>query len=118
MVLETKLVIMYAKCRNLANSRRVMNQMQERNAVSWSSLIAASTKQGQSEEALELLYQMQKTGVRPDQFTFASVLPACGNLVALEHGREVHGAIIVGGFGSDIVVGCALVDMYVKTRTV
>ena len=95
-----------------------MNQMQERNAVSWSSLIAASAKQGQSEEALELLYHMQKTGVRPDQFTFSGVLPACGNLVALEHGREVHGAIIVGGFGSDVVVGSVLVDMYVKTRTV
>ena len=61
---------------------------------------------------------MQKIGVRLDQFTFASVLPACGNLVALEHGREVHGAIIVGGFGSDVVVGNALVDMYVKTWTV
>ena len=44
MVLETKLVIMYAKCGSLENARRVMNQMQERNAVSWSSLIVASAK--------------------------------------------------------------------------
>eukprot|EP01018_Ginkgo_biloba_P024636 Gb_26501 [translate_table: standard] len=112
--LETKLVIMYAKCRSLADARRVLDQMPERNAVSWTALIAAYARNGRSEEALALFFEMQQTSVQPDQFTFASLLPACANLADLERAKEVHGGIIRAGFQSDVVVGSALIDTYVK----
>eukprot|EP01018_Ginkgo_biloba_P008626 Gb_28769 [translate_table: standard] len=116
--LETKLVTMYAKCGSLMDARRALAEMPERNVVSWTAMITAYSKNGHGEEALALFYQMQRTGIQPNQFTFASALPACANMADLEHGKEVHGSIIRCGFQADIFVGNALVDMYAKCRSI
>eukprot|EP01018_Ginkgo_biloba_P018551 Gb_27291 [translate_table: standard] len=112
--LEKTLVNMYAKSRNLVDARRVFDQMSNRDVLSWTVMIAAYTRQGLAEEALALFYQMQQTGIQPNEFTFASVIPACANLASLEQGKEIHEEIIRNGFQLDIVVSNALVDMYAK----
>eukprot|EP01018_Ginkgo_biloba_P023998 Gb_36142 [translate_table: standard] len=108
------LVNMYAKCGSLVDARRVLEQMPIRNVVSWTVMISAYVRHGHSEEALKLFYQMKRTGIQPNQFTFSSVLPACANLASVERGKEMHKEIIRSGFQFDVFVGSALVDMYVK----
>eukprot|EP01018_Ginkgo_biloba_P032098 Gb_20504 [translate_table: standard] len=112
--LGNKLVTMYAKCGILADARRVLDQMPERNVISWTVMITAYARHGHSKEALALFYQMTRTGIEPDRFTFASVLPACGNLAALEQGKEIHVEINKSKLQSDVFVANALVDMYAK----
>eukprot|EP01018_Ginkgo_biloba_P031724 Gb_04381 [translate_table: standard] len=116
--LGNTLLNMYVKCGSLGNARRVLHEMPERNVVSWTALIAAYVKHGLSEGALTLFYQMPQTGIQPNHFTFASVLPACANVASLEYGMEVHEEIIRSGFQSDMVVENALVDMYAKCGNV
>eukprot|EP01018_Ginkgo_biloba_P008758 Gb_27491 [translate_table: standard] len=116
--LATKLVIMYAKCGSLMHAHLLLDQMPEKNAVSWTVIIAAYTRHGFDEEALTLFYQMQRTGIQPDQFTFASVLPAFANLASLEQGKEIHEHIHRSGFHSNLYVESALIDMYVKCRSI
>eukprot|EP01018_Ginkgo_biloba_P036923 Gb_03481 [translate_table: standard] len=116
--LETKFVIMYAKCGSLVDARRVLDEMPERNVVSWTAMIAAYGRHGYGEEALTLFAEMQRTDIQPDPFTFASVLPACANLTALRLGKLVHGSVIRSGFQSHVFVGNALVDMYVKCGSI
>eukprot|EP01018_Ginkgo_biloba_P008587 Gb_26466 [translate_table: standard] len=116
--LATKLVTLYAKCGSLVTARRVFNEMTERNVVSCNVMITAYSRHGFNEESLKLFYEMQQTGVRPDQFTFASILPACANLTAMKCGKEIHGGILRSGFQSDAFVGSALVDMYVKCGSI
>eukprot|EP01018_Ginkgo_biloba_P034730 Gb_12555 [translate_table: standard] len=118
MFLSNTLVNMYAKCGNLIDARRVFDQMPERDVVSWTVMIAAYSKHEHSEEALTLFNQMKQTNVQPNQFTFASILPACANTVALEQGMEVHEDINRSGFQSDLFVGNALVDMYAKCGSI
>eukprot|EP01018_Ginkgo_biloba_P008782 Gb_27833 [translate_table: standard] len=112
--LETKLVTVYSKCGSLCDARRVFNRMPKRNVVSWTATIAAYARHGFAVEALTLFYEMQRTDVQPNHFTYASVLPACAKLASLAHGKEVHENIIKYGFHSNVFVGSALVDMYVK----
>eukprot|EP01018_Ginkgo_biloba_P034725 Gb_12551 [translate_table: standard] len=112
--LGNTVVNMYAKCGSLMNARRVFDQMPEQDVASWTIMIAAYPKQGYSEEALALFYKMQRSGIQPNQFTFASVLPACANLSALEHGKKIHEYIIKSEFQSDVFVASALIDMYAK----
>eukprot|EP01018_Ginkgo_biloba_P031834 Gb_33903 [translate_table: standard] len=116
--LGTKLVIMYAKCGSLVNARRVFNQMPKRNVVSWTVIIITYARQGFAEEALRLFHQMQLVRIHPNQFTFASVLPACANLAALGHGKEIHEELVRNGFESDVFVGSALVYMYAKCGSI
>eukprot|EP01018_Ginkgo_biloba_P002731 Gb_33134 [translate_table: standard] len=112
--LRNTLVNLYAKCGSLMDARRVFDQMPERNVFTWTVMIAAYSKHGLAEEALTMFHQMQRTGIQPDQFTFASVLPACANLAALDQGIEIHDEIIRSGLQSDVFVESALVDMYAK----
>eukprot|EP01018_Ginkgo_biloba_P036819 Gb_28171 [translate_table: standard] len=109
------LVSMYSKCTNVVDGRRVFDQLPKRNVVSWTSMIAAYAKQGHAEEAWKLFNQMQRTGIQPNHFTFASVLPACANLAAL---KGIHEEIIRSGFQYDVFLGNSLVDTYAKCGSI
>ena len=102
--LHNALVMMYVKCGNLADSREVFDRIPERDDFSWNVMIAAYTKHRIAVEALRLFYQMQRTGIEPNPFTFVSILPACTSSTALDQGIEIHEKIIRSGFQSDVFV--------------
>ncbi|XP_057869583.2 pentatricopeptide repeat-containing protein At3g24000, mitochondrial isoform X2 [Cryptomeria japonica] len=77
-------------------------------------LQAGYTQHGLGEEAVKLFCQMQRAGVRGNEFTFGSLLRASASLVALEEGRQLHGNIIKTGYQFDVYAGSALLDMYSK----
>ncbi|XP_057861280.2 pentatricopeptide repeat-containing protein At2g21090 isoform X2 [Cryptomeria japonica] len=110
----TKLITLYAKCGSLEDGRRILKEMTEYDVVSWTGLIAAYSKRGQSKEALSVFYEMQEAGIKPNEFTFASILSAYADLEALEQGKVVHKDIIKGGFDSDVYVSNGLVNLYGK----
>eukprot|EP01018_Ginkgo_biloba_P017565 Gb_32051 [translate_table: standard] len=116
--LRTKLVIMYAKRGSLEYARHMFDKMSERNVVSWNAMIAGYAQGGHAEEALSLFYQMRGAGMKPDQFTFPSILRACASIVSLEQGKQVHACIVKGENSSNIVLGSALVDMYAKCGSI
>ncbi|KAH9292829.1 hypothetical protein KI387_042004 [Taxus chinensis] len=93
-------------------------EMPERHLLSWNAMISGYAQNGCFAEALEFFGQMQFMGVKANSVTLTSLLPACANLAALEHGREVHEDIIRSGFLSDVFVGNALVDMYAKCGSI
>ncbi|XP_057850517.2 pentatricopeptide repeat-containing protein At3g24000, mitochondrial-like [Cryptomeria japonica] len=111
---HNKLICLYVKCGSLVDARNVFNHMKERDNLSWNTIIAGYRRDGFPHEAVTLFHQMQRTGFQPDQFTFASVLPACAKLGALEQGMDIHQSIKERGILSDVVVVSALVDMYAK----
>eukprot|EP01018_Ginkgo_biloba_P032222 Gb_18600 [translate_table: standard] len=108
------LVNMYSKCMNLADACHVFDKIPEPNVVSWTAMIAGFVQLCQCEEAVQLFGQMQLSGVKPNQFTFASVLSACGGVAALELGKQLHVHAIKTGLESDVFVANALVTMYAE----
>ncbi|XP_057862802.2 pentatricopeptide repeat-containing protein At2g13600 [Cryptomeria japonica] len=115
---QNNLINMYVKCGSLVNARKVFDDSIERDASSWNTMIAAYRRHGCPQESLELFYQMQRNGMQPDQFTFASILPACAKMRAFEQGIAIHQTIIEKGFLSDVVVASAVVDMYAKCGSI
>ncbi|XVF63637.1 hypothetical protein PTKIN_Ptkin09bG0102600 [Pterospermum kingtungense] len=86
----------------------------ELNVVSWTSMISGCSQNGKDIEALELFREMQSAGVKPNSVTIPCLLPACGNIAALIHGKAAHGFALRTGIENDVHVGSALVDMYAK----
>jgi pentatricopeptide repeat protein len=115
---QNKFIDMYVKCGSLNDAHKMFDEMKEQNVSSWNTMIAAYRKHGFPREALTLFHQMQRTGVEVDEFTFSSILPACGKLRFLEQGIDIHQSIIERGFLSDVVVASALVDMYAKCGSI
>ncbi|XP_057813455.2 pentatricopeptide repeat-containing protein At4g21065 [Cryptomeria japonica] len=113
-VVVSALIDMYAKCGDILKARELFDKMPERDVGSWNVIIAGYAQDGFVEQALEFVKQMQFAGVKPIPSTFASILPACAKMGALEYGMDIHRRVIESGFLSDVVVVSALVDMYAK----
>lgn len=108
----------YAKCGNLENVKRVFDRMEERDMVSWTTLVTAHSQCSEYEEAIYIFSQMREEGFVPNQFTFSSVLVSCSGLCFLEYGRQVHSLLCKTGLSSDNCVESALVDMYAKCGSI
>uniref|UniRef100_A0A0D9WSA6 Potassium transporter n=1 Tax=Leersia perrieri TaxID=77586 RepID=A0A0D9WSA6_9ORYZ len=113
----TKLLIFYVKIGELGVARKVFDGMPQRSVVAWNAMISGCARGGEEAEAVEMFGAMRAVGIRPDQFTFASVLCACARLAALEHGRRVHAVVVkssVAGGDGNVFVDSAVIDMYLK----
>ena len=105
---------MYGRCGSLEDARCIFGTMLERDIISWSSMITICTHNGHGKEALQLSCQMRLGGVQPNQITILCILDACTKLAALEEGQAIHAEIVEGGYGANIIVGTALINMYGK----
>ncbi|KAJ7541357.1 hypothetical protein O6H91_10G055900 [Diphasiastrum complanatum] len=108
------LVSMYAKCGNLPDAHQVFDNMDIRDVVSWTAMIAGYAKQQNGEESLKLFHRMKQAGIKPNKVTFVCILSACSSVRALELGKQIHFEIIEAGVEAELNVGTALVDMYAK----
>lgn len=113
----SSLIDMYGKCGSLEDAGTMFERMPRRNVITWSAFIASIAEHGHGEEAGILFEQMQQEGVSPDKVSFICILKACCNAVCLEHGRLIHRQIVESGFGMDVFLGNALIDMYVKCES-
>ncbi|KAI8539689.1 hypothetical protein RHMOL_Rhmol09G0202400 [Rhododendron molle] len=108
------MVNFYLKSGLLKESWKTFEEMDAHDTVSLNSMISGHVNSCQYEEAIELLHHMFFEGFVPNLYTYSSVLSICGDLPAIEWGRQTHCCIIKPGFHSNVVVGSALIDMYAK----
>ncbi|XP_021836367.1 pentatricopeptide repeat-containing protein At1g03540 [Spinacia oleracea] len=114
-VIASALMDMYGKNGWLKYARNVFDKLSVPDPVCWSSIISALIKNDMYEEGLSYFYVMQREHkVMPDEFTYGSVLTACGNLERLKQGKEVHARVITAGLCGNVVAQSSLIDMYGK----
>lgn len=82
--LNNALIDMFAKCGDVSAASRLFSNMEDKNVVSWNTMIVAHALHGQSEEALHLFQEFKGIGNLPDEITYIGVLSACshGGLVS------------------------------------
>ncbi|KAK1587577.1 hypothetical protein Q3G72_014344 [Acer saccharum] len=114
----TSLVDMYMKTNNVEDGRRFFDQMNEKNVVSWTSLLTGYARYGQNETTFELFIRMQVEGVKPNPFTFSTVLGALADEGMAEEGVQVHSTVIKNGCEAITSVCNALISMYFKSKRV
>ncbi|PIA37285.1 hypothetical protein AQUCO_03000109v1 [Aquilegia coerulea] len=109
------LIDMYGRNDGIEECRRLFNEMPEPDAVCWTAVISALTRNDRFKEALWLFYFMHREyRLFPDGFTFGTILTACGNLARVKQGKEVHAKVITFGYCGNLVVESSLLDMYGK----
>ncbi|KAI3971965.1 hypothetical protein MKX01_030166, partial [Papaver californicum] len=114
-VISSALIDMYGKNAGSEDARRVFDEMLEPDFVCWTTVISAFTRNDRYEEALEFYYLMQsKYNSFADEFTFGTVLTACGNLGRVKQGKEVHAKVVTSGICGNVIVDSSLLDMYGK----
>lgn len=114
LVVGNALMDMYVKCEYLCEARKLFYELPERDIVSWTTIISGLVQCKRPKDSLELFYNMQVAGVKPDRIILTSILSACASLGALDYGQWVQEYIERQGIEWDIHIGTALVDMYAK----
>ncbi|ONK63052.1 uncharacterized protein A4U43_C07F10920 [Asparagus officinalis] len=85
--LGTSLVDMYAKCGDIENSLQVFHGMDERDVLTWSSMIIGLASHGLGNDALRFFSKMIQEGIKPNDITFVGVLSACNHNGLVDEGR-------------------------------
>lgn len=109
------LVVLYAKCGDFCDSRRLFVSIRERSVVSWNALISSYVQGSFFLEAVDMFDEMISSGVRPSEFSLSSILNACAGLGDVTRGRKAHADLIKLGYCWDRYSENALVDMYAKS---
>ncbi|XP_073119155.1 pentatricopeptide repeat-containing protein At2g34400-like [Henckelia pumila] len=108
------LITMYSRCSELSYARIVFDEMEERDLVSWNSIISGYSRLGFAAEAMEMFEEMRKGGFEPDEMTIVSVLGACGDLGNLSLGRWIEEYVMGRRMELNSFIGSALVNFYGK----
>ncbi|KAI3894675.1 hypothetical protein MKW92_049212 [Papaver armeniacum] len=108
------LVIMYSRCGRTDEALRVFHKMDEKDNISWNSMLSTFVQNDLYKEAVAFFHEMLEAGHKTDLVSTVSILSALGRLGNLQNGMEVHGYAIKHGLDSDLQVGNTLIDMYAK----
>ncbi|KMZ58984.1 hypothetical protein ZOSMA_713G00010 [Zostera marina] len=99
----------------IKDARKLFDEMDDRNVVSWTTMISACTRNGKAEESLSIFRQMLDFGEEvPNEQSLSAVLKACGIVRDLEFGKWIHQSFVRLGMEFDVVLMNTALDMYVK----
>ncbi|KAL3520866.1 hypothetical protein ACH5RR_019015 [Cinchona calisaya] len=104
----------YIKRGLVQESLKTFQEMDEHDTVTWNAMITGFVGSGRYEEAIGFIHDMSLEGFEPNLYTYSSLLSICGDLPAIQWGKQTHCRILKPKFDSNVVVGSALIDMYAK----
>ncbi|KAF8102136.1 hypothetical protein N665_0201s0420 [Sinapis alba] len=118
---QNALMDMYSRLGKIDIAEMIFGKMEDKDLVSWNTMITGYVFSECHEDALLLLHKMQnferkasRAGLKPNSITLMTILPSCAALSALAKGKEIHAYSIKNNLATGVAVGSALVDMYAK----
>ncbi|XP_065856284.1 pentatricopeptide repeat-containing protein At2g37320 [Euphorbia lathyris] len=114
----SSLITFYGRCGRLGDAYKLFDEMPVRNVVTWTAIISGFAQESQIDVCLELFSVMRNSTLKPNDFTFTSLLSSCTGMGALGHGRSAHCQIFQMGFQSYLHIANSLISMYSKCGSV
>ncbi|KAI3991826.1 hypothetical protein MKX01_038224 [Papaver californicum] len=116
LVVYNTMISGFFRCGMPEDSKHLFHKMPETDSISWTAMVTGLTENGLGSEAVDIFREMISEGFLIDQFTCGSVLTACGGLLALKQGKQIHAYVIRTEYKDSIFVGSALVDILGYTK--
>ncbi|KAL4595604.1 hypothetical protein ACB092_12G104000 [Castanea dentata] len=111
----TALLDAYVKMGCIDEAAKVFELIDEKDIVAWSAMVAGYAQREDTEGAIKIYLWLAKEGVKPNEFTFCSIVNACAApSAAIEQGKQFHACSIKSGLNNALCVSSALVTMYAK----
>ncbi|KAH7667846.1 Tetratricopeptide-like helical domain-containing protein [Dioscorea alata] len=112
------LLSLYMQCEKPLFARMLFDAMEEKNSVSWNTMITGYAKNGLMEESLGLYRRMQHDNCEPSAIATTSTLMVCGQISALHLGKATHCFALKADFSDDTFVSSSIIDMYAKCGSI
>ncbi|KAI3989874.1 hypothetical protein MKX01_040844 [Papaver californicum] len=100
-VTGTTLINMYAKRFSVEESRKVFDQMPDKNVITRSFMVSGYAQNHQPDEAIVIVKEMRTLSVKLIEVTYNSLLSSFSSLKYLCCDRQVHGQVIREGLESN-----------------
>lgn len=109
-----KILRLYSRFESLNYAHKVFDEVPEPNSFLWTSLIHGYVENRNFTEAFALFSRMRSESIPPLNFTVTSVIKALARQGRLNHGEAVHGFVLKYGFGFDVMVQNAMLDLFMR----
>ncbi|KAL6198865.1 hypothetical protein ACLB2K_028653 [Fragaria x ananassa] len=106
------LISMYGSFGNVGEACYVFIHMDERDTISWNSIISANVQNGLCKESLRFFHRMRHVNKEVNSITVSTLLGVCGSTDNLKWGSGIHGLAVKLGMESNVCVGNTLLSMY------
>ncbi|KAJ4954388.1 hypothetical protein NE237_011171 [Protea cynaroides] len=104
-VVETAFLGIYAKSGFIELSRKVFDEMPQRNSISWNAMIAGYARNGMEALGLQLFYQMKCMDCQiQDEFAVSTALAACAGINGLNFGMQVHAFLLTVVLSQNVLI--------------
>ncbi|XP_073063171.1 pentatricopeptide repeat-containing protein At2g27610-like [Primulina eburnea] len=111
----TALLDAYVKIQKNSEAAKVFEQIEKKDVVAWSAMLAGYAQEEDIKGAVTIFLQLARDGIRPNEFTFSSIVNACGMpRAAAQQGKQFHASSIKLCCNNAMIVSSALVTMYAK----
>ncbi|KAG4115055.1 hypothetical protein ERO13_D12G077500v2, partial [Gossypium hirsutum] len=94
-------ITMYSTCGDLNAARLVFERLEQKDIVSWNTLLSTYAQRSSSSSAFVIYMEMRRSGIEPDEFTFGKFI-------------MIHALVFKNGLISRVQVSNALVSSYSK----
>ncbi|OUZ99523.1 WD40 repeat [Macleaya cordata] len=113
-LVQSSLLSMYAKCGNSEEAHVSFCEMEDKDLISWTTIIGVYARNECIGESLDLFWGMLVSEVDPDGIIISCILSGFGNSTRVNEGKAFHGMIIRRDFKLDQMVRNSLMSMYCK----
>ena len=113
-ILEPDIVYSYFGSKSLWNACKLFDEVPNWDVASATAIIGCFARCNHHEEAIHFFSRMIALNIKPNQFTFGTVIPSSTALQDFNSGRQLHACAIKFGLESNVFVGSAVVDFYAK----
>lgn len=114
-IISNALIDLYARCGNISNARKLFDELNGKDTVSWTTMINGYGLHGDGKAALDLFLQMELSGIKPDGFTYSTILSACSHSGLAEQGRKIFNSMADHGISLGMVHYACMVDLLGRT---
>ncbi|CAN6249390.1 unnamed protein product [Urochloa humidicola] len=108
------LLSMYARCSDFPSAMDVFHEMNDRDVVTWNSILTACVQHQHLEEAFKLFSVLHRSVSSLDRISLNNVLSASAELGYFEMVKQVHAYAFKVGLVGDAMLSNGLIDTYAK----
>ncbi|KAF8414343.1 hypothetical protein HHK36_002344 [Tetracentron sinense] len=108
----------YSRAGDVANARLLFDRMTEKEVVEWTAMISCYVENGEPGEAIKLFREMLAADVKVDEITMLALISAAAQFGSSHLCVWIENHISEGGFGSDIRILNALINLYVQCGSI
>ncbi|KAG4986677.1 hypothetical protein AAZX31_12G173000 [Glycine max] len=111
----TALLDAFVKIGNISDAVKVFELIETKDVIAWSAMLAGYAQAGETEEAAKIFHQLTREGIKPNEFTFCSIINACtAPTASVEQGKQFHAYAIKLRLNNALCVSSSLVTLYAK----